>query len=286
MVYCDPMIELEEWVGKRDRVLVMGILNVTPDSFYDGGRFSRPEDAIEQGLRMADEGADIVDVGGESTRPGSQPISVQEEMDHVLPVVEGIRRRSPVHVSIDTTKADVAGEAVSLGAGIINDVSALRFDERMAAVAARAGAFVVLMHMQGSPETMQRAPSYTDVMKEICSFLANRIRSAVEAGIDAEKIFVDPGIGFGKTLDHNLTVLRSLARLADLGRPVLVGLSRKTFLGAILNVPPEERIEATIAANTAAILNGASIIRVHDAKEGRRTADVAARLRSHVAANR
>jgi len=277
------MIELKEWVGRRDRVLVMGIVNVTPDSFYDGGRFSHPEDAIEQGLRMADEGADIVDVGGESTRPGSRSISVQEEMDHVLPVVEGIRRRSPVHVSIDTTKADVAGEAVSLGAGIINDISALRFDERMAAVAARAGAFVVLMHMQGSPETMQQEPTYTDVSEEIRSFLVERIRAAVEAGIAEESIFIDPGIGFGKTLNHNLTVLRNLARLADLGRPVLVGLSRKSFLGAILDAPSDERIEGTIVANTAAILNGASIIRVHDAKEGRRTADVATRLRNHVA---
>ncbi len=283
MVYCEPMVDLKEWVSKRSRVLVMGVVNVTPDSFHDGGRFLRPEDAIERGLRMADEGADIVDVGGESTRPGSRSISVQEEMDHVLPVVEGIRRRSPVHVSIDTTKADVAGEAVSLGAGIINDVSALRFDERMAAVAARAGAFVVLMHMQGSPETMQQEPVYTDVSEEIRSFLVERIRAAVEAGIAEESIFVDPGIGFGKTLDHNLTVLRNLARLADLGRPVLVGLSRKSFLGAILDAPSDERIEGTIVANTAAILNGASIIRVHDAKEGRRTADVAARLRNHVA---
>jgi dihydropteroate synthase len=286
MVYCDPMIELNEWVGRRDRVLVMGIVNVTPDSFYDGGRFSTPGDAIERGLRMVDEGADIIDVGGESTRPGARPISVQEEMDRALPVVEGIHRRSPVHVSIDTTKGVVAGEAVSLGARIINDVSALRFDERMAAVAAGAGAFVVLMHMLGSPETMQQTPSYTDVIKEVRSFLVERIRSAVEAGIDAEKIFVDPGIGFGKTLDHNLTILSDLARLAELGPPVLVGVSRKSFLGAILDAPSDDRIEGTIVANTAAILNGASIIRVHDAKEGRRTADVAARLRKHVAENR
>jgi dihydropteroate synthase len=279
------MMQLKQWERKRDRVLVMGIVNVTPDSFYDGGRFFRSEDAIERGLRMADEGADIIDVGGESARPGARPISVQEEMDRALPVVEGIRRRSPVHISIDTSKADVAAEAISLGAGIVNDISAFRLDERMAAVTADAGAFVVLMHMQGSPETMQQKPTYTDVVEEIRSFLAERVRAAVDAGIAEERVFVDPGIGFGKTLDHNVAVLRNLARLADLGRPVLVGLSRKTFLGAILDVPPDERIEATIAANTAAILNGASIIRVHDAKEGRRTADVAARLRSHVAAS-
>ncbi len=279
------MIDLKEWVGRRDRVLVMGIVNATPDSFYDGGRFICSGDAIAHALRMVDEGADIVDVGGESTRPGSRPISVEEEMDRVLPIVEGIRARSPVHISIDTTKADVAAEAVSLGAGIVNDVSALRSDERMAAVAARAGSFVVLVHMQGSPETMQQKPTYRDVVEEVRSFLAERIRAAAEAGIAEGRIFVDPGIGFGKTLDHNLTLLRDLTSLAALGRPILVGLSHKAFLGAILDAPPDERVEGTIAANTVAILNGASIIRVHDAKEGRRTADVATRLRSHVAAS-
>ena len=275
-----------EWLHKRSRVLVMGVVNVTPDSFHDGGRFLRRKDAIERGLRMANEGADIVDIGGESTRPGSRPISVQEEMDRVLPVVEGIRRQSPVNISVDTTKADVAEEAITLGAGIINDVSALRYDERMSEIAARAGTFVVLMHMQGNPETMQHTPFYTDVIEEIRSFLVERIRSAVEAGIDAERIFIDPGIGFGKTLDHNLTILTNLGRVAELGLPVVVGLSRKSFLGTILEAPSDERIEGTIVANTAAILNGASIIRVHDVKEGRRTADVAARLRNHVAESR
>jgi len=286
MVYSDPMIDLAEWEDKRDRVLVMGIVNVTPDSFYDGGRYSRHEDAIEHGVRMADEGADIVDVGGESTRPGSQAVRTQAEMDRVLPVVEGIRRRSPVCVSIDTTKADVAEEAIRLGAGIVNDVSALRFDERMAAVVGRAGAFAVLMHMQGSPETMQRDPTYSDVVEEVRAFLDRRTRFAIEVGIPEERIFVDPGIGFGKTLEHNLALLGNLSRLAELGRPVLVGTSRKAFLGAILDAPPDERTEGTIAANAVAILNGASIIRVHDVKEGRRTADVAARLRDHVAASR
>ena len=286
MVYSDPMIDLAEWEERRDRVLVMGIVNVTPDSFYDGGRHSRHEDAIEYGVRMADEGADIVDVGGESTRPGSQAVPTQAEMDRVLPVVEGIHRRNPVCVSIDTTKADVAEEAIRLGAGIVNDVSALRFDERMAAVVARAGAFAVLMHMQGSPETMQRDPTYSDVVEEVRAFLDRRTRFAVEAGISEERIFVDPGIGFGKTLEHNLTLLGNLSRLVELGRPVLVGTSRKAFLGAILGAPPDERIEGTIATNAVAILNGASAIRVHDVKEGRRTADVAARLRDHVTASR
>jgi dihydropteroate synthase len=286
MVYCESMINLSEWMSHRNPVLVMGIVNVTPDSFYDGGRFVRPEDAIERGLRMADEGADIIDVGGESTRPGARPIAVREEIGRVLPVVEGLRARSPVHVSIDTTKAQVAEEAVSLGAAIINDVTALRSDERMSQVAARTGAFVVLMHMRGSPETMQQSPSYSDVVEQIGVFLNERIHAAVDAGIARGKILVDPGIGFGKTVEHNLAILRNLQRLTGLGPPILVGVSRKSFLGAILGLPSDERSEATIAANTAAILNGASIIRVHDAKEGRRTADIAVRLRSDVPASR
>ena len=286
MVYCDPTMELIEWAQVPDRVLVMGIVNVTPDSFYAGSRAPRPGDAIARAVRMADEGADIVDIGGESTRPGSRPVSAWEEADRVLPVVEGIRRRSPVHVSIDTMKSDIAEEAISLGAGILNDVTALRHDKRMASVAAQAGAFVVLMHMQGCPETMQRAPIYSDVVEEVRSFLVQRIAAAASAGIPEERIFIDPGIGFGKTVAHNLALLRNLGRLVEIGRPILVGLSRKAFLGAILDLPADERIEATIAANTAAILSGASIIRVHDAKEGRRTADIAARLRHHVATHR
>ncbi len=281
MVYLTVMMDLQEWAKRRNRVLVMGIVNVTPDSFYDGGRFARPADAIERALRMVTDGADIIDVGGESTRPGSRPVTPQEEMDRTLPVIRGIRSRSGVAISIDTTKAEVAEEAISLGARILNDVSALRFDDRMAGVAARTGAFIVLMHMQGNPETMQQDPVYDDVVDEVRTFLAARIEAATEAGVEVERIFVDPGIGFGKTVDHNLTLIRNLGRLAELGRPVLAGVSRKAFLGAILDTPPDDRIEGTIAANTAAILHGASIIRVHDAKEGRRTADVAARLRSH-----
>jgi dihydropteroate synthase len=280
------MIDLAEWAGARDRVLVMGVVNVTPDSFHDGGRFVRTEDAITRGLRLAEDGADIVDVGGESTRPGSRPVSVGEEMHRILPVVEGIRARCPVHISIDTTKAEVAEEAIRQGAGIVNDVSALRSDDRMAEVVANAGSFVVLMHMQGTPETMQREPSYTNVVEEVRAFLAERIATAVKTGIPEERILIDPGIGFGKTLDHNLELIRNLGQLASLGRPVLIGLSRKAFLGTILDVPSGERIEGTIAANAAAILNGASIIRVHDAKEGRRTADVAICLRSHGATSR
>jgi len=285
MVYCDPMIELNDWVEAGDRVLVMGIVNVTPDSFYDGGRYVRPETAIDRGLRLVEEGADLLDVGGESTRPGSRSITVQEELDRVLPVVEGLRARTPTVLSIDTTKSEVAEAAISAGATLVNDVSALRFDGRMEDVVARSGAFVVLMHILGTPETMQQRPTYADVVAEVRSFLAERVQAAVAAGIPAKRIFIDPGIGFGKTLAHNLAILRQLERFTELGRPVLVGVSRKAFLGQLLDLPADERIEGTIAANTAAILHGASIIRVHDAKEGRRTADVAARLRNHVAAS-
>jgi len=281
MVYCGPMIELTAWEARRDRILVMGILNTTPDSFYEASRVVRRRAAIARALRMVEDGADIVDVGGESTRPGSASIPVQEEMDRVLPVVEGVRKRSDVILSVDTTKAPVAEEALAAGAQIVNDVSAMRHDERMGDVVARSGAFVVLMHMLGRPETMQQDPTYADVVEDIHTFLAERIRAALGAGIDERRILVDPGIGFGKTLDHNLALLRNLDRLTDLGRPVLVGLSRKSFLGAILDLPAEERIEGTIAADAIAIVRGASIIRVHDVKEGRRTADVAERLRCH-----
>jgi len=280
------MIELTEWQKSRDRTLVMGIVNATPDSFYAGSRVPRAEEAIDRALRMVDEGADIIDVGGQSTRPGSRPITAQEEMDRALPVVKGVLERANVCVSIDTTRADVAEEALTLGASLVNDISALRSDARMAPVVVRSGAFVVLMHMLGRPETMQRNPTYADVVADVRSFLAERVRAAADGGIAEERIIVDPGIGFGKTLDHNLALLRDLEQLVDLGRPVLVGLSRKAFLGAILDLPPDERIEGTIAANAAAILHGASIIRVHDAKEGRRTADVAERLRCDAAANR
>ncbi len=271
---------LRSWMKRRDRVLVMGALNVTPDSFYDGGRYARSEDAIEHGLCMAKEGADIVDIGGESSRPGSQPISPAEELERVVPVIEGIRRRSDVLLSVDTTKAAVAEEAIACGASMVNDISALRFDPKMAEVIGGSGAFVILMHMVGTPKTMQIAPRYTDVVTEIKAFLAERIEAAVQLGIERARIIIDPGIGFGKRLEHNLTLLKGLSSFTTLQAPILVGLSRKSFLGKLLDLPPEERLEGTIAANALAIVNGADIIRVHDVKEGRRTADVARRLRN------
>ena len=279
MVYFASMNRLAEWMKRRDRILVMGIVNVTPDSFHDGGRYASAEVAVSRVLQQEADGADIVDVGGESTRPGAGTLSVDAELERVLPVIEGVRRRSQVLLSVDTTKAEVAREALAAGASMVNDVSALRLDDRMGETVAAAGAFVALMHMQGRPKTMQENPTYGDVVEEVREFLLERIEAAVASGIPAERVLIDPGIGFGKQLHHNLALLRGLRRLATLGPPVLCGLSRKSFLGRILDLPSEERLEGTIAANTVAIVNGADAIRVHDAREGRRTADVAILLR-------
>jgi len=274
------MKRLEQWIEERDRVLVMGVLNLTPDSFYDGGRYITPQAAVERALAMVDEGADIIDIGGESSRPGARPVGVDEELARVVPVVEALIEKSDVLISVDTTKSAVARAAIAHGARIINDISALRNDANMARVVARSGAYLVLMHMQGNPETMQQNPVYGDVVADIKDFLQERIDAAVSAGIDRKRLIVDPGIGFGKRLPHNLEILRDLARFKDLDLPILVGLSRKSFLGEILDLPTSERLVGTIAANAIAIANGADIIRVHDVKEGRRTADVAFRLRS------
>jgi len=267
---------------ERDRPLVMGILNVTPDSFYDGGRFASPEDAIEAALRMEADGADIVDVGGESTRPGATSIPTETELERVLPVIAGIRERTDLLIAIDTVKAAVARAALEAGASIVNDVSALRADEAMGRTIASARAFVVLMHMRGTPKTMQDDPTYDDVVEEIAAFLAGRLRAAADAGIAEDRVFVDPGIGFGKRLRHNLELLRHLERLVELGPPIVVGVSRKSFLGRLLDLPSDQRLEATIAADAVAVARGADVLRVHDVPEGRRTADVAFCLRRDV----
>ena len=265
--------------NQTDRVLVMGILNVTPDSFYAGARTADSAAAIKAGLLMIESGADMLDIGGESSRPGAAPVSVNQELRRVLPVVERLRAKTSLPLSIDTTKSSVAKAALQAGADIINDISALRADPDMAGIIAKSGAKVILMHMQGVPQTMQKEPQYVDVVKEVCNFLKQRAETAQAAGIPADRIILDPGIGFGKQLEHNLALLRQLPKLAACGYPVLVGLSRKSFLGQLLDLPASQRLEGTIAANAVAILGGASIIRVHDVKEGRRTADVAVRLR-------
>jgi len=262
-----------------DRVLVMGILNVTSDSFYAGTRIADSAAAIKAGLLMLENGADMLDIGGESSRPGADPVSADQELDRVLPVMEGLRSKTTLPLSVDTTKASVAKAALQAGADIINDISAMRADPDMAGIIAEYGAKVILMHMQGVPQTMQKEPHYSDVVSEVCDFLRHRAEAAQAAGILADRIILDPGIGFGKQLEHNLALLRQLPKLASYGYPVLIGLSRKSFLGQLLDLPASQRLEGTIAANAVAIIGGASIIRVHDVKEGRRTADVAVRLK-------
>jgi dihydropteroate synthase len=253
-----------------ERTVIMGIVNVTPDSFSDGGAFFDPAAAVEQGLRLAGEGADILDVGGESTRPGSEPVSEQEELRRVVPVVRELAARSGVPVSIDTTKATVAEAALAAGATIVNDISALRFDPRLGAVVARAGAALVLMHMQGTPRTMQQAPHYADLLGEVIAELGAGVGRAAAAGIDPGQIVVDPGIGFGKSLEHNLELLDRLGELAALGRAILVGPSRKAFIGRLLDLPATERVEGTIAACCCAADRGAHVVRVHDVGPVRR----------------
>jgi dihydropteroate synthase len=246
------------------RAWLMGVLNVTPDSFSDGGRYFDAAKAVDHGLALAAEGADVLDVGGESTRPGSLPVPEAEEMRRVVPVVEALRGRTAALISVDTTKAAVARAALDAGADIVNDTSALRSDPAMAGVVARSGAAVILMHMKGTPLTMQDDPSYGDLLGEIAAFLDDRIRAAEAAGIPRERVIVDPGIGFGKSTAHNLELLRRQDVFHGLGRPLLMGFSRKAFLGRILGLPPDDRLEGTIAAAVVSVERGAHILRVHD----------------------
>ncbi len=247
------------------RTYVMGILNVTPDSFSDGGKYFSLDSAIKHAMKMVEDGADIIDVGGESTRPGSEPVPVEEEVRRVIPVIKEIVKRVDVPVSIDTYKSEVARQALDNGASIVNDISGLRFDEKMADVVASYKASVVVMHIKGTPKTMQQNPTYDDVISEIYSYLSESVEIARRAGI--EQIIVDPGIGFGKRLIDNLEIIRRLREFKSLGYPVLIGVSRKSFIGNILNLPVEERLEGTAGAVAVSVWNGANIVRVHDVKE-------------------
>ena len=250
------------------RTVVMGILNVTPDSFYDGGRYARAEAAVQRALQMVQDGADIVDIGGESTRPGSQPVPEEEELRRVLPVIEAVRGQVDVPISIDTTKSRVAERALQAGACMVNDISGLGFDPRMAEVVARHGALCCVMHIQGTPQTMQQNPQYEDVVRDISRYFEERLALAERAGIPRENIWLDPGIGFGKTVEHNLEILRRLREFTAFGLPILIGTSRKSFIGKILgDLPPEERLEGTAATVAIAIMNGANAVRVHDVRE-------------------
>ncbi|HEX4648330.1 MAG TPA: dihydropteroate synthase [Steroidobacteraceae bacterium] len=245
------------------RPVVMGVLNVTPDSFSDGGRFFSVGAAVEHGLRLAEEGAALIDVGGESTRPGSEPVDVAEELRRVIPVIERLRAASTAVISVDTSKPEVMRAAAGAGAGMINDVRALREPGALGAAAA-SGCAVCLMHMQGEPRTMQRAPSYVDVVGEVRAFLGARVAESIASGLDPERLAVDPGFGFGKTLEHNLTLLRRLGELSADGRPVVVGLSRKSMVGTITGQAAGERSYGSVALAVIAALNSARIIRAHD----------------------
>lgn len=246
-----------------DRPCIMGILNVTPDSFSDGGQWSDPERALERAMAMVEEGADLIDIGGESTRPGAAEVDENDELSRVIPLLERLAHRLPVPISVDTSKAAVIRAAAAAGAGLINDVYALRRPQALTA-AAESQLPVCLMHMQGEPRTMQQRPAYQDVLGEVTDFLQQRMAACLSAGIERENILLDPGFGFGKSLDHNLTLLRQLPLLGQLGQPLLVGLSRKSMLGQITGRDVKQRVSASVAAALLAVQNGAWIVRVHD----------------------
>lgn len=260
----------------------MGILNVTPDSFSDGGEFLDKDTAVRRALQMQRDGADIIDIGGESTRPGAKPVTLKEELGRTIPVIEALSGKSQVPISIDTFKSEVARRALIAGASIINDISGLRSDPQMAAVAAEHKAPVIVMHIKGTPRDMQKDPSYEALIPEILDYLRGSIRIALDAGLSEDMVAVDPGIGFGKTVEHNLEIIANLKEFTHLGRPVLIGPSRKSFIGAVLGgLPAGERLEGTAAAVTAAVLNGANIIRVHDVKEMARVIKVADAIKAN-----
>jgi len=257
------------------RTWIMGIVNVTPDSFSDGGLHLDPGQAVARGLELLEEGADILDIGGESTRPGADPVPAEEELRRVLPVVRGLRAATPALVSVDTSKSEVARAVLDEGADIINNIDAVHLETGLLQGVAAAGAGLILMHMKGTPRTMQANPHYQDVLAEVREFLGQRLDVAQAYGVAPESVVLDPGIGFGKRLEDNLALLRGLDGLAGLGRPVLVGVSRKSFIGKILNTLPQDRLEGTIAASVLALAVGAHILRVHDVRAVKRAALVA-----------
>jgi dihydropteroate synthase len=267
-------------LGKR--TIVMGILNVTPDSFSDGGKFFSVDDAVKQAIRMEKEGADIIDIGGESTRPGSDPISIDVELNRVLPVIEAVKKKVKIPISIDTYRSRVAKEALGLGCSMVNDISALRGDKDLVKTVAEYDVPICLMHMKGEPENMQSNPTYDDVVVEICDFLKERAEFAISSGVKEDKIIIDPGLGFGKRtgngIEDNCEILRRLSEFKELGFPILIGASRKTFIGNVCGqgspLPTSDRLEGSLAAACMAVANGADIVRVHDVEETRRCVDI------------
>lgn len=270
-------MDLLDRITRENEVMIMGILNVTPDSFSDGGKFLAADRAKRRALEMEENGADIIDIGGESTRPGAEKVELDVELGRTIPVIEAIRKETEIPISIDTYKSAVAEEALDAGANIVNDISALRFDPDLGRLVGKRDAPIVLMHMQGEPKTMQKNPTYGDPVEDIKRFLNSRIEEAVELGVSRDKIIVDPGIGFGKKYEDNYEILRRLEEFEDLSAPLLLGTSRKSFIGDTLDLPTDERVEGTIASNVVGVLKGAKILRVHDVKENYRALKVAVR---------
>ena len=264
-------------LGKR--TLLMGVLNITPDSFSDGGFFFDKEKAIAHGLRMVEEGADIIDIGGESTRPGSKPLELEEELQRVLPVIESLAKKVNVPISIDTYKSAVAQRAIEAGAQMINDISGLHFDPSLAQIAVKEDVPIVLMHIRGTPETMQKDVHYNSLLSEILKYLKDSIQSAESTGLDPQQIIIDPGIGFGKTIEDNLCIIKNLYEFRVLGKPILLGTSRKTFIGKILNAGVRDRLEGTLSSIAIGVLNGAHIIRSHDVLQAKKAIAVADAIR-------
>ena len=270
--------EFQSWLKHQSYTLIMGILNMTPDSFSDGGQFESHDKAIDHALKMVEEGANIIDIGGESTRPGAEAAQLEEELSRTIPIIEAIRLKSDCLISIDTYKSKVAKAALDAGADMVNDISGLTFDHNMASLVAKRNVPVIIMHIKGKPGDMQKNPNYDNLIKEIKAFFEVQIAIAKRAGIDSGNIILDPGIGFGKRLEDNFEIIRELGQISTMGYPVLLGPSRKSFIGFTLDLPIEERIEGTLASITAGVINGARIVRVHDIRATRRTLTITEKI--------
>ena len=270
--------EFQSWFKHQSHTLIMGILNMTPDSFSDGGQFKSHDKAIDHALKMVEEGANIIDIGGESTRPGAEAVQLEKELSRTVPIIEAIRLKSDCLISIDTYKSKVAKAALVSGADMVNDISGLTFDHNMASLVAERNVPVIIMHIKGKPGDMQKNPNYDNLIKEVKAFFEVQIAIAKRAGIDSGNIILDPGIGFGKRLEDNFEIIRELGQISTMGYPVLLGPSRKSFIGFTLDLPIEERIEGTLASITAGVINGARIVRVHDIRATRRTLTITEKI--------
>ena len=272
--------KFQTWLNFPTKSLIMGILNVTPDSFSDGGQFISSQEAADHALKMINDGVDIIDIGGESSRPGAKPVPLEEELKRIKPVIKAIRQQTDCLISIDTYKASVAEVALDLGADIINDISSLSYDKSMANLVSTRNAPIILMHMQGSPQNMQLDPSYNNLINDLIFFFKTKIEIANKAGILNNMIILDPGIGFGKQMEDNFEIIRELKQIKAMGYPILLGPSRKSFIGEALDLPVKERLEGTMASITVGIINGANIVRVHDVIETKRTISIVEKLLS------